>query len=237
MSFIFGKKKTPQEVLREHQRALNRAIREMDRERQKLQNQEKKLTMEIKKLAQQGQMGAAKIMAKDLVRTRNYVQKFYKMRAELQAVSMRIVTLKSTAAMGDAMRGATRAMMVMNRQMNLPQMQRILMEFERQSDIMDSKEEMMSDTMDDIMGDENEEEDTENVVNQVLEEIGVDMSQSLADAPMGAPGGRVKAAAPAKRAPAAAAAASTGPAGGGGGDIGGGDDDDDLEARLGRLKK
>lgn len=234
MSFIFGKKKTPQEVLREHQRALNRAIREMDRERQKLQNQEKKLVVEIKKLAQQGQMGAAKIMAKDLVRTRNYIQKFYKMRAELQAVSMRIVTLKSTAAMGDAMKGATRAMMVMNRQMNLPQMQRILMEFERQSDIMDSKEEMMSDTMDDIMDDGNEEEDTENVVNQVLEEIGIDMSQDLADTPMGAPGGRAKAAAPAKRAPAAAAAAA-GPAGG---DAGGGDDDDDdLEARLGRLKK
>lgn len=30
-------------------------------------------------------------MAKDLVRTRNQIQKFIKMRAELQAVSLRIV--------------------------------------------------------------------------------------------------------------------------------------------------
>ena len=219
-------------MLREHQRALNRAIREMDRERTKLQQQEKKLIVEIKKLAKQGQMGAAKIMAKDLVRTRNYIQKFYKMRAELQAVSMRITTLKSTAAMSDAMRGATRAMMVMNRQMNLPQMQRILMEFEKQGEIMDMKEEMMSETMDDVMDEGNEEEDTENVVNQVLEEIGIDMSESLADAPMGAPGGKVgaqTAAAPAKK---TAAAAAAGPA-----DGGAGDEDDDLEARLNRLKK
>jgi charged multivesicular body protein 2A len=51
MEFLFGKKKTPQEVLREHQRALNRAMREMDRERTTLQLQEKKTIAEIKKLA------------------------------------------------------------------------------------------------------------------------------------------------------------------------------------------
>lgn len=139
MEFLFGKRKTPQEVLREHQRALNKAMREMDRERMTLQTQEKRTIIEIKKLAKQGQMGAAKIMARDLVRTRTYIQKFYKMKAELQAVSMRIVTLKSTSAMSDAMRGATRAMMVMNKQINLPQMQRIMMEFEKQSEVMDMK--------------------------------------------------------------------------------------------------
>lgn len=44
------------EVLREHQRSLNRSIRDIDRERTALQNQEKKITMEMKKLAKQGQM-------------------------------------------------------------------------------------------------------------------------------------------------------------------------------------
>ena len=78
MDFLFGKKKTPQELLREHQRTLNRAMREIDRERGNMQVQEKKTIAEIKKLATQGQMGAAKIMAKDLVRQRSYIQKFYK---------------------------------------------------------------------------------------------------------------------------------------------------------------
>ena len=139
MSFLFGKKKTPQEILRENQRALNRAMREIDRERMHMQQQERKTIMEIKKLAQAGQNAAVRIMAKDLVRTRTYIQKFYKMRTELQAVSMRIVTLKSTAAMVDAMRGATRAMMAMSRAVNLPQMKRIAMEFQRQSEMMDMK--------------------------------------------------------------------------------------------------
>ena len=61
---------TPAERLRKHQRALDRTQRELDRERVKLENQEKKLVQDIKKSAKNGQVGACKIQAKDLVRTR-----------------------------------------------------------------------------------------------------------------------------------------------------------------------
>ena len=45
-------------------------------------------------------------------------------------------------------------------QLKLPQIQKIMMEFEKQSEIMDMKEEMMSDAIDDAMGDEDDEEET-----------------------------------------------------------------------------
>lgn len=81
---------TPAERLRKHQRALEKTQRELDRERTKLENQEKKLVQDIKKNAKNGQMGAVKVQAKDLVRTRRYIQKFYQMRTQLQAISLRI---------------------------------------------------------------------------------------------------------------------------------------------------
>ncbi len=56
MSFLFGKKKTPEEMLRQNQRALNKAMRDLDRERTQLENQEKKVIMDIKKMAKMGQM-------------------------------------------------------------------------------------------------------------------------------------------------------------------------------------
>ena len=84
MDFLFGKKKTPDQMLRENQRALNKAIRELDRERTKMEQQEKKIIADIKKMAKQGQMDSVKIMAKDLVRTRRYVKKFMLMRANIQ---------------------------------------------------------------------------------------------------------------------------------------------------------
>lgn len=47
-------------------------------------------------------------MAKDLVRTRRYVSKFYQMRTQLQAVSLRLQTLRSNEQMAVAMKGATK---------------------------------------------------------------------------------------------------------------------------------
>lgn len=55
-------------------------------------------------------------MAKDLVRTRRYVKKFIMMRANIQAVSLKIQTLKSNNSMAQAMKGVTKAMATMNRQ-------------------------------------------------------------------------------------------------------------------------
>ena len=56
MEWLFGKKKTPQEMLRQNQRALQKAMRELDRERAAMERQEKKIVADIKKLAKQGQM-------------------------------------------------------------------------------------------------------------------------------------------------------------------------------------
>ncbi|KAH9977267.1 Snf7-domain-containing protein [Lactifluus volemus] len=178
---LFGRTVTPAERLRQHQRALAKAQRELDRERTKLEQSEKKLIMDIKKSAKAGQLNACKVMAKDLVRTRRYVQKFYQMRTQLQAVGLRIQTLRSNQQMADAMRGATRAMKSMNRGLNLPQIQRIMNEFERESATMDMKEEMMSDAVDDAMDDEleDEEEESDKILKQVLDEIGVGLSQQV----------------------------------------------------------
>eukprot|EP00004_Rigifila_ramosa_P003071 TRINITY_DN1320_c0_g1_i1.p1 TRINITY_DN1320_c0_g1~~TRINITY_DN1320_c0_g1_i1.p1 ORF type:complete len:157 (-),score=55.10 TRINITY_DN1320_c0_g1_i1:9-479(-) len=128
-------------------------------------------------------MGAAKIMAKDLVRTRQYIDKFYKMRAQLQAVSLRMQTMKTNVAMTEAMKGVTKAMMSMNKQINLPAMQRVMMEFEKQSEMMDMKEELMSDAIDDVMDDADAEEQEEEILSKVLDEIGVNLQSELSTAP------------------------------------------------------
>ena len=62
----------------------------------------------------------------------------------------------------------SKALHRLNNKIKLPQMQKIMMEFERESEIMDLKEEMMSDTIDDVIGEEDDEEETEAIVGQVL---------------------------------------------------------------------
>ena len=81
--------------------------------------------------------------------------------------------------MMQSMKGATMLLGSMNRQMNLPALQRIAMEFERENDIMDQRQEMMDDAIDEATGIEGEEEEGEDIVKEVLDEIGVDLSQAV----------------------------------------------------------
>lgn len=80
--------------------------------------------------------------------------------------------------MVQSMRGATKLLGSMNRQMNLPALQRIASEFERENEIMDQRQEMMDEAIDEAMGLEDEEEGEE-VVKEVLDEIGVDLGQAV----------------------------------------------------------
>jgi len=74
----------------------------------------------------------------------------------------------------------------MNRGLNLPAIQKIMNEFERESSMMDMKEEMMSEAVDDVMDDEleDEEEEGDKILKEVLDEIGVDLSQKVRPVPL-----------------------------------------------------
>jgi len=215
MNFLFGKRKTPEQMLRENQRLLKKTIRDLDRERAKMEQQEKKIIADIKKMAKDGQMDAVKVMAKDLVRSKRYVKKFIMMKTNITAVSLKIQTLKSQSAMSNAMKGVTKAMSKMNKQMNMPQMQKIMMEFQKQSEMMDMKSEMMEDVIDDAMEGSDDEEESEQIVKQVLDELGLQLNEELGSIQMGAGPSQV-----AKQPMSDSAAA-----------------DADLEARLNNLRR
>lgn len=124
--------------------------------------------------------------------------------------------------MMQAMKGATGVLGSMNRSMNLPALQRIAMEFEKENDIMDQRQEMMDDAIDDVTGLEDEEEGEE-VVEQVLEEIGIDLKAAMGETPQGLQREGVQESRIAQAV--------------GGGAVGADQGDDDLQARLDSLRR
>lgn len=136
------------------------------------------------------------------------------------------------------MRGATRAMASMNRGLNLPAIQKIMNEFEKESSMMDMKEEMMSDAVDDVMEDdaEDEEEEGDKILREVLDEIGVNLSQQLTDAPTGL--GSISSPLTERR-PVALGESVGGSSSPKGDDTAGGgpSDEDSLQARLDALRR
>lgn len=103
--------------------------------------------------------------------------------------------------------------------MKLPQIQKILQEFEKQSEIMDMKEEMMNDAMDDALGGEEDEEESDAVVSKILDELGLQLKDQLSSLPQ-ASGGLTNPAA--REGPIAAGVT---------------DSDADLQARLDNLRR
>lgn len=191
------------------------------------------MIQEIKKSAKNGQVNAAKIQAKDLVRTRKYTEKFGNMKTQLQAISLRVQAVRSGDQMAVSMREATGLLAGMNRSMNLPQLQRISMEFEKQSDLMEQRQEFMDESIDDVMGDELDEDDeADEIVNRVLDEIGVDLNSKLQTAPQDLVKNEQAAAEPAR-----AVAEAIGSSGEGPGPVTGSTTDDELQARLNSLKR
>jgi len=189
MEWLFGRRKTPEEMLKEHQRALKKAMRGIDREKSALQKQETKLIADIKKSAKAQQMEATRIMAKDLVRTRKQVNKMMMMHTQIQAVSLKIQTMKSISTMANAMKGVAKAMGKMNKSMNLPQLTAIMKQFEKEAMTMDAKQEMMDDMIDDAMGDADDEDEENAIVDQVLDELGLAQVGDIQAAPEAAPKG------------------------------------------------
>jgi len=176
---------TLQEQMRSNKRMINRAIREMDRERTSLEREQVKLERDIKKLAEKGEMQAVRVMAKDLVRTRQYISKFYVMRSNLQSLSLKMQTIKTQHEMGLAMGKMTKQMKRMNKKMNASSLSKMVHEFEMENEKVGLTEEMMNDVMDDAFDDADEEEE-DAIVSQVLDEIGVRMHDDLQAAPQGA---------------------------------------------------
>ena len=211
------------EQLRNNKRVIQRAIREMDRERAALEREKQKLERDIKKLAAQNETAAVRVMAKDLVRTRQYISKFYVMRSNLQSLSLQMQTMKTSHDMGVAMGKMTKAMKRMNKKMNATTINKIVREFEVENEKAQLTEEMMGDAISEAFDDGETEEEEEKIVQQVLDEIGVTMMGNVEKAPETA----IMTSAPVAEKQAVAA--------------GGGASEDaavsDLEARLNNLRR
>lgn len=239
MGNIFGKEKPLKEQLRENKRMITRAVRELDRETRSLQREEQRLTIEIKKMARENQMKAVKIMARDLVRTRQYITKFIEMRSQLQGCALKLQTVKSHAAMAEAMSSTAIAMRKMNKAVDVPAINKMMAEFERENMKSEFMQEMMGDAIDDVM--ENDEEEEDRIVGQVLDEIGIDMSEGIPNAPELGLGTATANPVAAEGDKVAIGVGENGGSGGTGGGSGGGSSGDaalsDLEARLNNLKR
>lgn len=170
-------KKTPKELARENKRIVDRAVRQIDRERVKLEGNERKILEEIKKLAKKNQHAPAKVLSKDLIRTRNQVTQYHIMASQLKAISMKLSTAEINASMVDALKGVNNVMEKVNAQMDIHSIQECLREFAKNSEKMEMQQEMMSDAIDSGMDNAEDVDQADKIYSQICDEIGVELAE------------------------------------------------------------
>ena len=169
--------------IKENQRMIRKAVRDLEREIEKMKANQKKLEKDIKKYAKENQTATVKIMVKDLVRNKNYVNRFIMMKTQLTAVGLKIQTIKSNEAMSSAMKDVTKCLVLLNKQMSVPELQRVMNEFMSEQEKNDIQQEIMNDTMDEAMMEDDSEQQEDAIYNQVMDELGLQFGEEVPSAP------------------------------------------------------
>ncbi|XP_045448066.1 charged multivesicular body protein 2b-B [Melitaea cinxia] len=180
---FFKKAPTVKEQQRQNDRELRKATRDLERDKLALEREEKKLEMEIKKMAKDGDNEGCKILAKQLVQLRKQKTRIYTANSKISSVQIHNKAMGANVAIAGAMGTTAKTMGSINKVMNPHQIAKDMEAFKHASAKMEMTDDMISDTLDDIMTESGDEEETEGIVNKVLDEIGIEISGKVANAP------------------------------------------------------
>mmetsp|Transcript_14359 Transcript_14359/g.20571 ORF Transcript_14359/g.20571 Transcript_14359/m.20571 type:complete len:229 (-) Transcript_14359:160-846(-) len=188
MNSIFKKKETPKEAAthakKETKRVVRSSQRDVDREIRELERSEAQIVTDIKKRAKTSGINPAtdkalKTLAMQLVQTRQQKEKLLSTKCQLGAMSMKTTIMSTQIGAAAAMGSVTGAMSKMNTAVDVKDIQKIMNEFGRQTEMMNMKEELMDDVLSDAFDTEGVEEEAEHVTNQVLAELGLELDSQM----------------------------------------------------------
>lgn len=184
MDALFGKKtppKTPQDLAREWKHSLNGEARALDRQMRKIQQTEIRIKQEAKKAAKQGDMGAVRIYAKELLHSRKAVKRMMIAKTQISSVINQIQLQVSQLKVVGSLQKSTEVMSIMSSLVRVQDISETMANLSREMTKAGLMDEMISDTLDNVLDDVDEEEADEEV-NKVVEEV---MQSQMAGARVG----------------------------------------------------
>jgi len=176
--------KAVNEVIKDNQRLIKRAIRELDRQIKKMVGDEKCLIRDIRKNARENRESTVKIMVNDLVRSRGFANRYTLVKAQLNALSLRIQSMKSNETIKTAMRDMTEILTSINKQSSISELQKVMNDFQSENLKSEFQQEVMNEGIDDIMAHHDDENENETIYNQIMDELGLMFADQVPQAPI-----------------------------------------------------
>ncbi|CAA6666564.1 unnamed protein product [Spirodela intermedia] len=182
MKKLLKPKPTAQEQLREWQRRLRQECRNIERQIRDVQREEKNVQKAIKEAAKRNDMGSAKSLAKEIVRSRRTVNRLHENRAQLNSISMHLGESVATARTVGHLSKSAEVMKLVNGLMRAPEVAMTMQELGKEMTKAGVIEEMVNDAVDMALDSEDMEEEIEEEVDKVLAAIAGETVAQLPDA-------------------------------------------------------
>ncbi|EPS67269.1 hypothetical protein M569_07508 [Genlisea aurea] len=161
-------KPNPQQLLREWQRRLRRECRDIEREIRDIQREEKRVQGSVKEAARRNDMVSAKVLAKEIVRSKKAVNRLNENKAQLNSISMHLGEFIAIARTVGHLSKSAEVMKLVNHLMKSPEVAITMQQFTREMIKMGIMEEMVNDAVDDALDTEDIEAETEAVIDKML---------------------------------------------------------------------
>ncbi|KAL8525366.1 hypothetical protein ACS0TY_014843 [Phlomoides rotata] len=182
MKNILKPKPNPQQLLKDWQRRLRQECRNIERQIRDIQREEKNVQKAIKQAAKRNDMGSAKSLAKEIVRSRKTVNRLFENKAQLNSISMHLGESVAVARTVGHLQKSAEVMKLVNNLMKAPEVAITMQEFNKEMTKAGVVEEMMSDALDSALDSEDIEEETEEEIEKVLTAIAGETAAQLPEA-------------------------------------------------------
>ncbi|KAB2614641.1 vacuolar protein sorting-associated protein 24 1-like [Pyrus ussuriensis x Pyrus communis] len=179
---VIKPKANPQQQLRDWQRKLRQECRNIERQIRDIQREEKSVQKAIREASKRNDMGSAKSLAKEIVRSRRTVNRLHENRAQLNSISMHLGESVAIARTVGHLSKSSEVMKLVNNLMKAPEVAVTMQEFSKEMTKAGVIEEMVNDSLDTALDSEDIEEEIEEEVDKVLTSIAGETAAQLPEA-------------------------------------------------------
>ncbi|KAL2328556.1 hypothetical protein Fmac_021983 [Flemingia macrophylla] len=179
---ILKPKPNPQQLLRDWQRRLRQECRNIERQIRDIQREEKNVQKAIREAAKRNDMGSAKALAMELVRSRKTVNRLYENKAQMNSISMHLGESVAIARTVGHLSKSAEVMKIVNNLMKAPEMAVTMQEFSKEMTKAGVIEEIVNDAVDTALDAEDIEDEIEEEVEKVLTAIAGETAAQLPEA-------------------------------------------------------
>ncbi|KAL6195831.1 hypothetical protein ACLB2K_031449 [Fragaria x ananassa] len=179
---IIKPKPNPQQQLRDWQRKLRQECRNIERQIRDIEREEKSVQKAIKDAAKRNDMGSAKSLAVEIVRSRKTVNRLHENKAQLNSISMHLGESVAIARTVGHLSKSAEVMKLVNNLMKAPEVAVTMQEFSKEMTKAGVIEEMINDSLDTTLDSEDIEDEIEEEVDKVLTAIAGETAAQLPEA-------------------------------------------------------